>query len=255
MTTIYQFPISFFVWESPKYQNQKWAAVVKFHHRRESQPLPPSQMLDGSTAKISIQDLLKIWKNKEKWEALNEVDRESRVTFQQVQIRCRCAAVLPYRVDDSLQRLEAIVDREDVILAVGDGGELQARRLTGSPPPITNRLLGSLLDDSPASRWSPSPPRSRRWRPAVALGPPDVREEQQWSSKLVLDCKVLQWATTQWLLAWLGSPLAVPGQTDSPSARRLSGRWWRWPSGNLLVRHMEDQTAASWSLPKDTLSH
>lgn len=110
-------------------------------------------MLDGSTAKISIQDLLKICKNKGgKLEVLHEVDRESGVTFRQVQIRCRCAAVQPHRVDDSLQRLEAVVDWEDVILAVGDGGELQGKRLTGSPSPITNRLCGSLLGDSPASR-------------------------------------------------------------------------------------------------------
>lgn len=64
-----------------------------------------------------------------------------------------CSRVaVPHRVDDSLQRLEAVVDREDVLLAVGDGGELRGRRLTGSPPPITNRLLRSPPDDSPASR-------------------------------------------------------------------------------------------------------
>lgn len=68
-------------------------------------------------------------------------------------MRARSRVAAPHRVDDSLQRLEAVVDREDVLLAVGDGGELRGgRRLTGSPPPISNRLLGSPPDDSPASR-------------------------------------------------------------------------------------------------------
>lgn len=79
-----------------------------------SASLPPSQMLEGSTARISMQDLLRIWE----WKSKNV--HQHHITF-----RGMSDSPTPYRVNDALQGLETIVDWKDVVPAVRYGRELQ----------------------------------------------------------------------------------------------------------------------------------